>query len=102
MLQQNIDPAVKLETHRQLGVLSVGVRNMINILNPERVVLGGFLGVLLDLERDYFLEILAEYTLAPNYGEVEVVRAGLGSDLLFIGAAELQFQALIERAHLQR
>lgn len=102
MLQQNIDPAVKLETHRQLGVLSVGVRNMINILNPERVVLGGFLGVLLDLEREYFVEILAEHTLAPNYGEVEVVRAGLGSDLLFIGAAELQFQALIERAHLQR
>ena len=32
----------------------------------------------------------------------EIVRAGLGSDLLFIGAAELQFQALIERAHLQR
>lgn len=99
-LRTSADPGLRTEVLRQLAVLSVGVRNMVNILNPERVVLGGFLGTIFELEREHFLELLAAHTLAPNYEEVEVVRAELGSDLLLIGAAELQFQSLIERAHL--
>ncbi|MFD0994444.1 putative NBD/HSP70 family sugar kinase [Pseudoclavibacter chungangensis] len=100
-LRTSDDPAVRAEVLRQLAVLSVGVRNMVNILNPERVVLGGFLSTIFDLEREHFLELLRAHTLEPNYEEVEVVRAELGSDLLLIGAAELQFQALIERAQFE-
>jgi predicted NBD/HSP70 family sugar kinase len=93
-------PEVRAEVHRQLGVLSVGVRNMINILNPEKVVLGGFLGVLFDFETDYFLDLLAAHTLAPPWESVTVVRAKLGSDLLLVGAAELVFDGVIARAEL--
>jgi predicted NBD/HSP70 family sugar kinase len=91
---------VRAEVHRQLGILSVGVRNMINILNPEKVVLGGFLGVLFDLESDYFLDLLASHTLQPPWESVTVVRAELGSDLLLIGAAELVFDGVVARAEL--
>lgn len=93
-------PEVRAEVHRQLGILSVGVRNMINILNPEKVVLGGFLGVLFDLESDYFLDLLASHTLQPPWESVTVVRAELGSDLLLIGAAELVFDGIVARAEL--
>jgi predicted NBD/HSP70 family sugar kinase len=91
---------VRAEVHRQLGILSVGVRNMINILNPEKVVLGGFLGVLFDLESDYFLDLLASHTLQPPWESVTVVRAELGSDLLLIGAAELVFDGVVARAEV--
>lgn len=91
---------VRAEVHRQLGILSVGVRNMINILNPEKVVLGGFLGALFDLESDYFLDLLASHTLQPPWESVTVVRAELGSDLLLIGAAELVFDGVVARADL--
>lgn len=91
---------VRAEVHRQLGILSVGVRNMINILNPEKVVLGGFLGALFDLESDYFLDLLASHTLQPPWESVTVVRAELGSDLLLIGAAELVFDGIVARADL--
>ncbi|RUQ98060.1 ROK family transcriptional regulator [Labedella endophytica] len=93
-------PEVRAEVHRQLGILSVGVRNMINILNPEKVVLGGFLGVLFDFESDYFLDLLASNTLQPPWQSVTVVRAELGSDLLLIGAAELVFDGIVARAEL--
>jgi predicted NBD/HSP70 family sugar kinase len=93
-------PEVRAEVHRQLGVLSVGVRNMINILNPEKVVLGGFLGVLFDFETEYFLDLLEAHTLAPSWGSVTVVRAELGSDLLLVGAAELVFDGVVARAEV--
>lgn len=93
-------PEVREEIHRQLGVLSVGVRNMINILNPEKVVLGGFLGALFDRESDYFLDLLAAHTLRPPWESVTVVRAELGSDLLLIGAAELVFDGVVARAEV--
>jgi predicted NBD/HSP70 family sugar kinase len=93
-------PEVRAEVHRQLGVLSVGVRNMINILNPEKVVLGGFLGVLFDFETEYFLDLLEANTLAPSWESVTVVRAELGSDLLLVGAAELVFDGVMARADL--
>ncbi|WP_197429916.1 ROK family transcriptional regulator [Auraticoccus cholistanensis] len=88
-LRADDSPRVRAEVHRQLEVLSTGVRDMVNVLNPERVVLGGFLGAMFALAPEHFLEQVARQVLAPPWQCVTVVRAALGPDLLLVGAAEL-------------
>ncbi|MDO9398569.1 MAG: ROK family transcriptional regulator, partial [Herbiconiux sp.] len=46
LLQENTDPAVDAEISRQLDVLSIALANCVSVLNPERILLGGFLGSL--------------------------------------------------------
>lgn len=89
-------PAVTTEVRRQLGILSVALRNAINVLNPELVVLGGFLGSIYAVDPDLLDRLVGGQTLAASFEEVRIVRATLGADLLLIGAAELAFEPLID------
>lgn len=89
------DPAVRREVSRQLGILSIALRNAINVLNPELVVLGGFLGSIHAVDEELLEQLVAGQTLAASYEDVRIVRATLGPDLLLIGAAELAFEPLI-------
>ncbi|MGO3886007.1 MAG: ROK family transcriptional regulator [Mycetocola sp.] len=98
LIRESDDATFTVEAERQRAILSVGVGNMVNILNPERVVLGGFLSSLLGRDHAGFLTLLEDTTLAPSRGSVEVVGAQLGSDLLLIGAAELVFDGVIAAA----
>ncbi len=94
-------PAVTTEVRRQLAILSVALRNAINVLNPELVVLGGFLGSIYAVDPDLLDRLVEGQTLAASFGEVRIVRATLGADLLLIGAAELVFESLIaDPAHV--
>ncbi|WP_199539177.1 ROK family transcriptional regulator [Desertihabitans brevis] len=94
------DEALQAEVLRQLDALALGVREMVNALNPQRVVLGGFLGSLFERAPEHLLRGLQAQALRPSWESVSVVRAALGSDLLLVGAAELVFQRVIERASL--
>jgi predicted NBD/HSP70 family sugar kinase len=89
------DPEVGREVSRQLGILSIALRNAINVLNPELVVLGGFLGSIHAVDAERLESLVAGQTLAASYEDVAIVRATLGPDLLLIGAAELAFEPLI-------
>ncbi|QDZ16974.1 ROK family transcriptional regulator [Humibacter ginsenosidimutans] len=86
---------VHAEVERQLGYLAVGIRNAVNILNPRRVVLGGFLGALLDAAPQVLDLSVRAQSLSASAEQVDVVRAELGSGVLTIGAAELAFTRLI-------
>ncbi|MCU1535598.1 MAG: transcriptional regulator [Glaciihabitans sp.] len=88
-------PVVIAEVHRQLDYLAVALRTAINILNPELIVLGGFLASLYAVAPDYLDRLLATQPLAASRESVRVVRAQLGSNLLMIGAAELAFEGLL-------
>jgi predicted NBD/HSP70 family sugar kinase len=89
------DPEVRREVSRQLGILSIAIRNAINVLNPELVVLGGFLGSLHAVDAELLERLVAGQTLSASYEDVRIVRATLGPDLLLIGAAELVFVPLL-------
>ena len=89
-------PVVRAEVSRQLGILSIALRNAINVLNPELVVLGGFLGSIHAVDSERLETLVAGQTLAASYEDVQIVRATLGPDLLLIGAAELVFEPLID------
>ncbi|WP_314147227.1 ROK family transcriptional regulator [uncultured Leifsonia sp.] len=89
------DPAVTAEVDRQLGFLAVALRNATNVFDPERIVLGGFLGALHELAPDRLPDLVAAQALAASAETLTITRAALGSDILMIGAAELAFTPLL-------
>ena len=95
-LLSSTSPELRDEAVRQLGILSIALRNAINVLNPELVVLGGFLASLYAFDPDLLEALVAEQTLTASYESVRIVRAQLGPDLLLIGAAQLAFEPLID------
>ncbi len=80
---------------RQLRYLAAALGDSVNILNPQWIVLGGFLGSILQKDSEYLGRLVAEHSLVAGLETVSITRAGLGSDLLMIGAAELTFAALL-------
>lgn len=89
------DEAVAAEVERQLGFLATTLRNATNVFDPERIVLGGFLGSLHALAPERLPRLVAEQALAAAAETLTIVRAELGSDILLIGAAELAFAPLL-------
>jgi len=90
------DPAVRAEVERQLGHLAVALRNVVNIFNPQLVVLGGFLGALVGVAPGFLEERLGRggpFRVALD--SVRIARTELGADLLMLGAAELAFERLL-------
>jgi predicted NBD/HSP70 family sugar kinase len=89
-------PAVRDEVNRQLDYLAVALGGAINILNPQLVVLGGFLASLLAVDAARLNNAVASQALRAPYGTVRITAAELGSNLLMIGAAELAFEQLLD------
>ncbi|MGL5857692.1 MAG: ROK family transcriptional regulator [Angustibacter sp.] len=75
--------------------LGIGLGNVVNLLNPETLVLGGVFRALLPAVRDATLEALAGRALAVAREQVQVVVPALGGDAVLIGAAERSFQPVI-------
>jgi len=75
-------------------LLGAGVATLVNLLNPELVVVGGGFGEALDLLVEPMREILARDGLAPARDLVRIVPAELGPDAGVIGAALVGFEAL--------
>jgi predicted NBD/HSP70 family sugar kinase len=86
---------VLAEVDRQLGYLGVTVRNAINTLNPQRIVLGGFLAALHAVAPEKLGDSVAARPLAASRESVTIVPAELGGDILMVGAAELAFAGLL-------
>jgi predicted NBD/HSP70 family sugar kinase len=88
-------PAVRAEVGRQLDYLAVTLGGAINVLNPQLVVLGGFLASLHAADPERLLAGVKAAALPAHFAGVEVCAAELGSNLLMIGAAELAFEPLL-------
>ena len=88
-------PSVLAEVHRQLDFLAIALRDSINMLNPQLVIVGGFLASIYAAAPHYLEALLAQQPLLASRDGVRVTRAELGSDLLIIGAGELAFEAIL-------
>ena len=76
--------------------LGAGVADLVNLFNPERIIIGGWLGRLLaasHLER--IRAATADRALALPFSHTEIVAADLGSDAGALGAATLPIARLL-------
>jgi len=80
---------------RQVTALATAIRNAIHTVDPEVVVLGGFLGVLLGHVGDRVEDDVRAQTMAAMTDRLRIVPAALGRDVLVRGAAELGFADLL-------
>jgi predicted NBD/HSP70 family sugar kinase len=83
------------ELARQRRVLAVALSNAVNVLNPEVVVLGGFLASVHASDPDGLARDVAAQAVSAAWEGTSIRPAGLGEDRLMIGAAELAFAALL-------
>ena len=84
-----------LEAFGEMGRrLGAGIAGLVNIFNPELVVIGGGFGEALDLMLAPALEILQRDGLPPARDLVRVVPAALGEEAGMVGAALVGFEAL--------
>ena len=72
------------EGGRMLGSIVAG---LINVLDPEAVVIGGGLGLAAGRYRERFEASLAEHIWAPTSRSTPILDAALGADAVLIGAA---------------
>ncbi|MGH3423276.1 MAG: ROK family protein [Nocardioidaceae bacterium] len=87
-------PSVALRAvGRQIGV---GLGNLINIFNPEVVILGGLLRDLYPVVKDDVDEAMRAGALVASVQQSSVVLPALGADSVLLGAAELAFAPLLE------
>ncbi|AYY14238.1 ROK family protein [Actinobacteria bacterium YIM 96077] len=76
--------------------LGIGLAGLINVFDPERVVLGGMYGRAFDVLEPTLVEILKDRALTPSSG-TELVPAALATAAPLVGAAELAFTPLLEQ-----
>jgi glucokinase len=74
--------------------LGVGLANIVNIFNPEAVVIGGGVMAAGELLLDPARAVMAERALPPSRDEVRIVPAELGAEAGMVGAAVLAFDSL--------
>ena len=74
--------------------LGAGIASIVNLLNPELVVIGGGFGEAFELLIGPAREVLARDGVVPARDVVRIVPAELGSDAGLIGAALVGFEAL--------
>jgi predicted NBD/HSP70 family sugar kinase len=75
--------------------LGRGTANVVNMLNPEVVILGGALAEVFVAAGDRVREEVVRTGLAALVGEARLVVPALGSDSTLVGAAELAFEPLL-------
>jgi predicted NBD/HSP70 family sugar kinase len=83
------DPAVSSLVELQWGWLRTALRGLVNMLNPEKIVLGGHLAILWNAISDEDRDCAFEDALDASARGVVVEAAALGPDRLLLGAAEL-------------
>jgi predicted NBD/HSP70 family sugar kinase len=77
------------------GWLGRGLAGLVNLLNPERIVLGGRFGRLFPFVAQTVAAQLDRYALEAPRRLVVVVPAELGEDAPLLGAAELAFEPFL-------
>jgi len=76
--------------------LGVSIGNLINLFNPERIILGGWAGLLLG-ERllPAIREAAREHSLRHPFAQTSIELGRLGPDAVALGAATLPIEALL-------
>lgn len=89
-------PAAAAVVSETVGYLGAGIANLVNLFNPERIVLGGWAGVALGARLlPEIRTATAAHALRHAYEQTSIVLCELGQDAVAVGAATLPVEALL-------
>ncbi|GLF97088.1 ROK family protein [Streptomyces yaizuensis] len=89
------DPSVRAAAEELADRLGLGLAGLVNILNPDRIVLGGLHRELLAAEPERLRAVVADRSLWGRGGGVPVLPSALDHNSL-VGAAELAWQPVLD------
>ncbi|WNI19271.1 ROK family protein [Actinacidiphila sp. ITFR-21] len=103
LLQQSVDllreeyddPSVREAAHVLIDRLGRGLAGLVNVLNPDRILLGGLHGHLLNADPEALRAVVADRSLWGRSGSVPVLACALHHNSL-VGAAELAWQPVLD------
>lgn len=103
LLQQAVDllrheytePEVRAAADRLIDRLGLGIAGLVNILNPDRIILGGLHRTLLETDPERLRAVVAERSLWGRSGGVPILPCSLDHNSL-VGAAELAWQPVLD------
>jgi predicted NBD/HSP70 family sugar kinase len=76
--------------------LGRGLAELVNVLNPQLVVLGGSLSDVLTLAREEIESSMGHFSLDSPFETVRLAHPGLGEDSALLGAAEVALTDLLD------
>jgi predicted NBD/HSP70 family sugar kinase len=89
------DPAAARVLEETVTYLGAGIADLVNLFNPERVVVGGWLGRAIGGLLPDIHEAASRYALRLPFSRVEIVKADLGKDAVALGGATLPIARLL-------
>ncbi|MEU2560902.1 ROK family protein [Streptomyces longispororuber] len=89
------DPAVRVAAEALIDRLGLGLAGLVNILNPDRIVLGGLHRALLEADPERLRAVVADRSLWGRSGGVPILACTLDHNSL-VGAAELAWQPVLD------
>lgn len=90
------DPAVRTATEALIDRLGLGLAGLVNILNPDRIILGGLHRTLLETDPDRLRAVVTDRSLwGRQSGGVPILPCTLDHNSL-VGAAELAWQPVLD------
>lgn len=93
-MNEAVKDDLALEVIREAGrYLGWGIVNLLNLLNPAMIVIGGGVSELGDILLDPAREIACSYSLRGQSDPVRIVKTKLGNDAGILGAASLLIHA---------
>ncbi|AVZ71648.1 hypothetical protein SLUN_05020 [Streptomyces lunaelactis] len=89
------DQAVRNAGEELIDRLGLGLAGLVNILNPDRIILGGLHRELLDADPERLRAVVADRSLWGRSGGVPILACTLDHNSL-VGAAELAWQPVLD------
>jgi predicted NBD/HSP70 family sugar kinase len=84
------DPVARKVLQETAAYLGAGIADLINLFNPERIILGGWAGLLLGARiLPAVRESAASYALRRPFAQTDIALCRLGPDAVALGAATL-------------
>ena len=89
------DPSVRTAADILIDRLGRGLAGLVNVLNPDRILLGGLHLHLLDADPERLRAVVADHSLWGRSGSVPLLACALEHNSL-VGAAELAWQPVLD------
>ena len=93
--QYPADPVVRTAVETLIDRLGLGLAGLVNVLNPDRIILGGLHRTLLDAAPERLRAVVADRSLWGRSGGVPILACTLDHNSL-VGAAEVAWQPVLD------